>query len=80
MINYSSVLKYREKFPDDYCAFAEPSDNVIISNDTLNISVISPANETDDVFLDRLSRSNEAGENLFYKEWEKFEYKEGMKY
>lgn len=79
MISYSCILKYREAYPDDYCAYGEPSDNVLICNNA-DISVVSPPDETDEAFMDRLSRSKKSGENLFYKEWERFEYEEGKKY
>ena len=80
MISYSCILKYRDAYPNDYCAYVEPSDNVLVCDNNNAISVVSPPDETDEAFMDRLSRSKKAGENLFYKEWKTFEYEKGMIY
>lgn len=32
---------------------------------------IMPLDESDEVFLDRIERSKQAGRNLFFEEWEK---------
>lgn len=80
MISYSSILKYRDLYPNDFCAYGEPSDNVLISNNETGESFVSPSDETDEVFLDRINRCKESNKNLFYDEWEKFEYKEGIIY
>lgn len=80
MISYSCILKYRELYPNDYCAYSEPSDNVLVSNKKTGNSFISSHEETDEIFLDRIERSKKTGENLFYKEWTRFEYKKDLIY
>lgn len=72
MIKWENILKYREQFGTDNCAYIEPdSFSRIFVEDSNGIPYIQPKEETDEVFLDRIERSKQAGENLFFKEWEK---------
>lgn len=80
MISYTSILEYRKLYPNDICVYNEPGNGILISNRTTGASFISPDGESDETFLDRISRSKEENKNLFYDEWEKFEYEEGMIY
>lgn len=79
MLTDTCIEKYREQYPLDDCFYGEPNDLIMISNDE-NVTVIQPIDETEAVFLDRLERSKKAGKNLFFEEWNRFEYEEGMLY
>ncbi len=72
MLTSKSVFAYRKQFPDDNCFFSEPGSGILIENK--EEAFISPFDETDEVFFDRLVRSKEIGRNLFYEEWNTFEY------
>lgn len=65
--NYDTILKYREQYPEDGCAYLEPSNFVFVDNGEKVL--LNPRDETDEIFLDRLERSKRAGRNLFYEEW-----------
>lgn len=71
MITSKSIKAYREAFPSDICAFAEPSSLVLIVNSN-GESYISPFNENDEQFIERLNRSKVNGTNYFYHDWEKY--------
>lgn len=73
MLNSNCIFEYRKCFPDDRCFFSEPGSGIIIENSE-NKSFISPSDETDDIFLERLHRSKIANRNLFYEEWTEFKY------
>lgn len=78
MISYESIKQYRKAFPNDRCAYHEPGyGEVFVTNGETGTSYISPLNETDDAFLDRLRRSIEQNTNLFYAEWRPLVYKQG---
>ena len=72
MLTSKSVFAYRKQFPDDNCFFSEPGSEILI--ETKEKAFISPSDETDEVFSDRLVRSKKIGRNLFYEEWDTFEY------
>ena len=69
MINYSCIKKYREQYPNDICAFSEPGPGVMITSKVNRKSFISPADETEESFLERLKRSIEDNHNYFYDDW-----------
>ena len=74
------VLKeYRKEYPNDTIGFGEP-DGVLIERGSDKVGFYGNENESDEVFLDRLERSKKAGRNLFYEEWEPFEYEDGVDY
>lgn len=72
MLSTKCVFEYRNQFPSDKCYFGEPGSQILIENG--ETAFISPFNETDKIFFDRLKRSREVGRNLFYEEWDIFEY------
>lgn len=74
MLSSKSIFEYRKQFPMDSCFFNEPGSGVLIESKSKQKAFISPADETDEMFLDRLTRSKKVGRNLFYEEWETFEY------
>lgn len=69
---------YREQYPGDDCAIDEGLCDVIISRGTDEKTFFNPNGESTEAFMDRLKRSHEAGRNLFYEEWEEYEYPEGV--
>ncbi len=69
---------YRAQNPNDCCGFQVPGGQFMIDND--DTMYIQPENETDESFADRLERSRMAGRNLFYEEWETFEYDDDCEY
>ncbi len=72
MITSDCILKYQEQFNTYQCAYYEPSTPpLVFIEDSNGKAYIQPENETDEIFLDRLERSITAGENLFFKEWDK---------
>ena len=72
------VELYRDQYPEDSCGFLVPGCCFKIENeDTMYIQL---ENETDELFKDRLERSKMAGRNLFYEEWETFEYDDDCVY
>lgn len=79
MITTASLNAYRLEYPEDSCAFAEPSSLVFITN-SKNESYISPFNETDETFIRRLKRSIHDGINYFYHEWEKYQSENSILY
>lgn len=72
MIKLENILKYREHFGTNRCFYLEPDAWArVFVEDSNGNSYIQPKEENDEGFLDRLERSKQAGENLFFKEWEK---------
>lgn len=80
MISTKCIFKYREQYPDDSCFFGEPGFGVIIESAVSNKAFISPFDETNETFLDRLNRSQKNGHNYFYDEWKPFEYDPDLLY
>ena len=80
MLTEKSVFSYRKQFPNDDCFFSEPGPGVIVRNKETSSSYISPMNETDEAFTERLERSKKASHNYFYDEWKKFSYKKNAVY
>lgn len=81
MISYESIKQYRKVFPNDSCAYdAVGYGEVIITNGNTGESFRSNSAETDEVFLDRIKRSVEQNQNLFYDEWSPMVYNEGCIY
>lgn len=70
MIKWECILKYREQFGTNRCAYYEPDTLArVLIEDSNGKAYIQPKYEADEIFLDRLERSKAAGENLFFKEW-----------
>ena len=69
---------YREQYPDDYCGFQMPTGMFMIESE--DTCYIQPETETDETFMDRIDRSRNQGRNLFYEEWETFEYDDDTEY
>lgn len=67
MVSFESILKNREQYPDDLCAYLEPTNFVIVRHGDL--CKLSENEESDESFLDRLERSKKEGRNLFFVEW-----------
>lgn len=81
MISWDNIVKYREQFNTNRCAYLEPDTLARVGVETEDGNTyIQPINETDDVFVNRLERSKIANENLFFKEWEKLEYDPNVLY
>lgn len=74
MISLECIRKYNEQYPDDDCCYEESFGDVVIERGSDGKAFYNPAHEADEVFFDRLNRSKEIGHNLFYEEWEEFEY------
>ena len=68
MIHPESIMEYRKAFSDENCWYAVPSSLVMVTSPE-DKSYLSPIDEDDETFLDRVKRSQEAGRNLFYEEW-----------
>ena len=73
MIGIECIKKYKEIYPDDLCFYAEPGNQLIIENKSLQKTFISPQDENETAFLVRLRRCADDGHNYFYDEWEKYE-------
>lgn len=72
MLSVECLRSYHNQFPEDECGYNEPGSGVMISHkDKL---YIEPENETDRTFMERLKRCRSVGQNLFYREWDSFEY------
>lgn len=79
-LSSKSIFEYRKNFPSDSCFFNEPGSGILIESKSKQKAFISPPDETDEIFLNRLIRCKETGRNLFYEEWETFEYISGYIY
>lgn len=75
-ISDKCIDAYRAQYPKDDCCIDECFGDVVISRESDEKSFYNPEHESDEVFMDRLKRSREAERNLFYEEWEVFEYPE----
>lgn len=81
MIQWSSIQQYRKQYPDDSCAYdAVGYGEVLIKCSETGQIYKSPLQETDEVFLDRLSRCRTANRNLFYEEWQVTQYNPNLIY
>ena len=75
MISPESMHKYKEVF-GTRCVYHEPGyGEVWVKDAETGKAYISPIDETDEIFLDRINRSIKAGRNLFYEEWKRLIYK-----
>ena len=79
MISTNCIKAYRDVYPKDDCAYAEPSSLVFIVNSEGN-TFISPFNETDEEFMKRLEKCQEDGINYFYTEWETLKQEKSVLY
>lgn len=69
-MNYLSdrcLEAYWKQYPKGTCSRGEPGEAVFVS--AKGKTYIQPDDETEDSFLDRLKRSKDQGENLFFSEW-----------
>ncbi len=80
MLTEKNVYEYRKYFDTDNCAFAEPGNQIMIFNKKTSTYHISPPEETNEIFMDRLKRCEEEQRNLFFEEWEEFVMKPGVLY
>ena len=71
MIHPESVLQYQKSLQDYNCGYAVPSSFVMVTSPE-GKHYLSPDNEDDYAFLDRIERSRKAGRNLFYEEWPEY--------
>lgn len=70
----TALEEYCELFPD-YCMVLSIGSGRLITrleDDPNSQRYISPPDENEDSFRDRLERSKKAGKNLFLDEWEPF--------
>lgn len=72
MLDDECLMAYRKQYPKTESGFAEPSGGIMLTY--RGKTVIETHGETKEIFFDRLKRSKETNKNLFFKEWEKFEY------
>ncbi|MEE3450908.1 MAG: hypothetical protein VZR27_09500 [Acutalibacteraceae bacterium] len=80
MISAKCIFKYREQYPNDRCYIGEPGSRVMIDSKSSNKTFISPSNEDDKTFLERLEKSKQHNHNYFYEEWKTFQYEKDMMY
>ena len=80
MLTSKCVWAYREQFHTNGCAFAEPSNNIMVVDPDTGKTLISPKDETEKEFMDRLDRSKREHRNLFFEEWEEFVMKPDVLY
>lgn len=78
MPDESCLFEYRMLFPKDKCFFSEPGPGIIIM--TGKSIFVSPVTETKEIFLTRLTRCKNENKNLFYQEWEEYDYDSGFLY
>ncbi len=78
-MKWETIEKYNKLYPDDDMKFGIP-DGVLLKRNNDESLFYGDENESDEVFLDRLERSKKAGKNLFYEEWEPFEYEDDVDY
>lgn len=72
MITPARINDYYSVFPKDSCAFLEPGNDLYIVSKETGIGYISPKDEDDSIFLDRLERCKKDGKNYFYEEWKEY--------
>lgn len=69
MISDQARLKYDETFEPSEMHGSYIYDALVTTNPETGKHYICPLDETDEVFLDRIERSKQAGKNLFFEEW-----------
>lgn len=72
MLTSKCIWTYREQFNNEDCFFAEPGNNIIIINPDTKKTYISPEEETEIIFMDRINRCKQEHRNLFFEEWDEF--------
>ena len=68
-MNDAVIIAYEEAFPESKLCFLSPSGNVAVVDFANNEEYVMPDEETEESFMDRIRRSQEAGRNLFFEEW-----------
>lgn len=80
MLTSKCVWAYREQFDTNKCMFAEPGNEIMVINPDTGKYHISPYNETEEEFMDRLERSKRENRNLYFEEWDEFIMLPGVMY
>lgn len=65
----SIITAYEEAFPESKFCFFSPCGNAAVIDFENNREYVMPDEETEESFMDRITRSQEAGRNLFFEEW-----------
>ncbi len=65
----SMISAYEEAFPNSKVCFLMPSGDLSVVDFDNNREYRMPEDETEDIFMDRIRRSQEKGRNLFFEEW-----------
>lgn len=76
MFDTKVILEYRKQFANSQC-YILASEGALVVVAESGERYVAPDNETKESFMDRLKRSKELGENLFYKEWIRFDVPKG---
>ncbi len=79
-ISDKCLYLYADQYPDDGLILEESTGGVLITRSDKDGSYIQPIDETNESFVDRIERSKTLGRNLFYSEWEHFEYDDDADY
>ncbi len=75
------MKQYYDTYPEDDIGIEENSGGRIsIYSPNTGKNYLQPRNETEETFIDRIERSRQTGRNLFYEEWETFEYEDDCYY
>lgn len=74
MLTSKCIWAYRDFFNNNDCAFAEPGNQIMILNSVTGDCYLSPFNETDEIFFDRIERCKREQRNLFFEEWKPINY------
>ncbi len=69
MISDSARREYQSVFAPVRLRGSFIYDALVTTNPETGKTYICPMLETDEVFLDRIERSKQAGRNLFFEEW-----------
>lgn len=80
MLTSKSLWEYRKQFDTNKCVFAEPGNQIMVLNETTNTYYVSPPDETDEIFMNRLERCKKENKNLFFDEWNTLVYEEKCLY
>lgn len=80
MLTSKCVWAYRTQLDNDGCFFAEPGNNIMVLDSETGRYFISPSNEEEKDFMNRIQRSQAEGRNLFFEEWEEFKEKNNVFY
>ena len=65
---------YEEAFPESKLCFLSPGGDATAVDLENEKEYVMPFDETEEVFMDRIKRSQQAGRNLFFEEWKPLEH------